>query len=195
MSERPSVRERILDAAAELLESKGLRHLNTNALAAAAGVTPPTVYRHFDNKEAAVVALAARFIEAEQLWIKNASASIGASATIEEFLNTLIDAYWDAATEQRGIVALRGAMRVWPELRDAEETSLANSTRLVADLLQAHWDTADPKALLRTSRHIVETVCSTVDRCYLLPPRERRWRIEELKTSVVSYATCRIGTS
>ena len=130
MSEVPSVRDRILDAVAELLESRGLKHLNTNALAAAAGVTPPTVYRHFDNKEAAVVALADRFIGAERLWMKNASASIEASTTIEELLNTLIDAYWNAAKRQRGIVALRGAMRVWPELREVEETSLANSTRL-----------------------------------------------------------------
>ncbi|MEM8767119.1 MAG: TetR/AcrR family transcriptional regulator [Pseudomonadota bacterium] len=195
MSGRTEVRERILDAAAEILESRGLKQLNTNSLASAAGVTPPTIYRHFENKEAVVAALADRFIEAERDWLKQATVILSSDATVAEIIDALIDAYWRAAKEQRGIVALRGAMRVWPELQTAEETSLANSTTLVAEVLRAHWKTTEPKELTRVARHIVETVCATVDRCYPLKPREQRWRIEELKASVASYAVTRLEAS
>ena len=68
MNRREAVRERLLDATADILESQGIRQLNTIALATAAGVTPPTVYRHFANKEEAVAALARRFIASEQDW-------------------------------------------------------------------------------------------------------------------------------
>lgn len=191
MNDKANIRDRILDAAAEILESKGLKALNTNALAAWAGVTPPTVYRYFENKESVVAALADRFIEGERDWVTLAMADVRSNSSIEEAINVLIDAYWNSAKNLTGIVALRGAMRVWPELREIEEASLSNSTRLIADFLRPHLNAAEPKKLTRIARHIVENVCATIDRCYVSKPREQRWRIEELKKSIGLYAANR----
>ncbi|MEM1188526.1 MAG: TetR/AcrR family transcriptional regulator [Pseudomonadota bacterium] len=184
-------RDQLLDAAAELLESQGVRHLNTNALAAAAGVTPPTVYRYFDNKEAVVIALAERFMDAERAWLTAAEDEIHKAKDAAEAACSLIDRYWLSARQQRGIVALRGAMRVWPELRSIEEASLDNSAKLVSALLRPLLPRLSKLEVRRSSRYIVELVCSTVDRCYPLPRREQTWRMTELKRAIAAYLRSR----
>ncbi|MEO1082154.1 MAG: TetR/AcrR family transcriptional regulator [Pseudomonadota bacterium] len=185
---RPNqARERVLDAAAELLASRGLKHLNTNALATQAGVTPPTVYRYFNNKEAVVIALAERFIEAEKAWLADAETELHQATDAATAACLLIDQYWLSARQQRGIVALRGAMRVWPELKAIEEASLVNSTKLVSALLGPLLPAHSKRDARRISRYIVELVCSTVDRCYPLADREQTWRMKELKQTVTAY--------
>ena len=188
MTEKKGVRDRLLDAAAEILEHEGLKSLNTNALAAAAGVTPPTVYRHFENKEAVVIALADRFTVAETVWLESALMLADRDQSIDDLLDALIDAYWSAARREKGIVALRGAMRVWPELREVEDASLTNSTNLLTEVLRPRLRELKPDAIRRLSRQIVEIVCATIDRCYPLPPKEQGWRISELKSVVKAYA-------
>lgn len=49
MSERGEVRQRIIDAAARLLQSEGRETVTTRAVSAAAGVQPPTIYRLFTD--------------------------------------------------------------------------------------------------------------------------------------------------
>lgn len=45
----PSPRERILRAALQLLETGGAQAVSTRTVSAAAGVQPPTIYRHFGD--------------------------------------------------------------------------------------------------------------------------------------------------
>ena len=44
-------RQRIIEAAADLLAHEGREALTTRAVAAAAGVQPPTIYRLFGDKD------------------------------------------------------------------------------------------------------------------------------------------------
>jgi AcrR family transcriptional regulator len=53
-----ATRTAILEATAALLAEKGFEGVNTNVVAARAGVTPPAVYRYFPNKFALYHALA-----------------------------------------------------------------------------------------------------------------------------------------
>ena len=55
--------ERILAAAAELLGSIGFERLTTNAIVAHAGLTPPALYRYFDDKYDVVEVLARRLLQ------------------------------------------------------------------------------------------------------------------------------------
>jgi AcrR family transcriptional regulator len=50
--------ERILRAAAELLQTRGIEAVSTRAVAAAAGVQPPTIYRQFGDKDGLLDAVA-----------------------------------------------------------------------------------------------------------------------------------------
>ncbi|MHA7816304.1 MAG: TetR/AcrR family transcriptional regulator [Pseudohaliea sp.] len=191
MNSASDTRERLLDAAADILESEGLAHLNTNALAERAGVTPPTVYRNFKNKEEAVECLARRFIQAEKTWLSTVDASFGRARTLDETVTAIIDLYWESARQHRGIVALRSAMRVWPVLRQVEEESLKSATNLLADVLAPHFPGTAHARLARTARHTVETVCATIDRCYGLAADEQAWRIQQLKLTISAYLAAR----
>ncbi|MDR7382278.1 TetR/AcrR family transcriptional regulator [Promicromonospora iranensis] len=59
MSEPTSTRRRILDAAARLLEEHGRDGVTTRAVSYAAGVQPPTIYRHFTDMSGLLGAVAA----------------------------------------------------------------------------------------------------------------------------------------
>lgn len=52
--------EQILNAAADLLEKKGLEAMTTRAVCEAAGITAPTLYHHFGDKDGLLRAVALR---------------------------------------------------------------------------------------------------------------------------------------
>lgn len=52
--------DRILDAAATVLAADGYQRASTNRIAAEAGVSPGSLYRYFDDKDAIVTALSHR---------------------------------------------------------------------------------------------------------------------------------------
>ncbi|MET7992861.1 TetR/AcrR family transcriptional regulator [Amycolatopsis sp. NPDC005232] len=66
-----SPRHRIVGAAIELLESGGPDAVSTRAVAAAAGMQPPAIYRHFGDKEGLLEAVAeqgyAQFLESKRV--------------------------------------------------------------------------------------------------------------------------------
>jgi AcrR family transcriptional regulator len=55
---KTDIRRQILEVAAELLEREGAQGLSTRAVAAAAGIQPPALYRWFGDKEGLLAALA-----------------------------------------------------------------------------------------------------------------------------------------
>jgi AcrR family transcriptional regulator len=192
MSSAGNTRERLLDAAATILEEDGLTHLNTNALARRAGLTPPTVYRHFKNKEEVMESLARRFIAAEKAWLERAETGAEGTVSLDELVCVLIDLYWTSARKHRGIVALRSAMRVWPSLHRVEQESLKSSTDTLVGMLAAYGNGVPRTQLERAARCTVETACSTVDRCYALALPEQTWRIAELKIMLSRYLSAQL---
>lgn len=67
---KDSPRRRIVEAAVELLESGGPNAVSTRAVAAAAGLQPPAIYRFFGDKEGLLEAVAehgyAQFLESKR---------------------------------------------------------------------------------------------------------------------------------
>src|SRR3546814_4706745 len=53
-------RKRLLDVAGELLAEVGVERISTNMIAARAGLTPPALYRYFNDKYAVLEALGRR---------------------------------------------------------------------------------------------------------------------------------------
>lgn len=54
--------ERLLDVAGELLAEVGIDRISTNLICARAGLTPPALYRYFDDKYAVLEALGLRLM-------------------------------------------------------------------------------------------------------------------------------------
>ena len=110
--------ELILDAAADLLEDKGIDGFNTNVLAERAGVAVRSVYRYFPNKLAVIVALVERNYQA---WEEPFESSLRVLADPnEEVIQAycgLIECWINHFGEQRGGREIRRAMAAVPELR------------------------------------------------------------------------------
>src|SRR5580704_9268984 len=61
---RPDARSRIVRAAAELLATGGRNAVTTRAVSAAAGVQPPTIYRHFGDMQGLLSVVAREILTA-----------------------------------------------------------------------------------------------------------------------------------
>jgi AcrR family transcriptional regulator len=75
----------ILDAARELTLETGYEALTMDALAARAGVTKPTLYAHFPNKEAIAVASIVRNIRRGQAGLAELDPSLSPLAKLEKY--------------------------------------------------------------------------------------------------------------
>jgi len=64
MKEKQSTEEKILDAAARLLEEGGVEAVTTRAVCQAAGITAPTLYHHFGDKDGLLGAVVAQGVAA-----------------------------------------------------------------------------------------------------------------------------------
>ena len=68
-----ATRERILDTASRVFYEKGTLAVGVNELAAEAGVSKVTLYRHFDSKEALVAAFLRRRSDRVSAWLREVS--------------------------------------------------------------------------------------------------------------------------
>src|SRR5215471_6874349 len=82
----------ILEAAARILEERGLEGYNTNAIAERGGISVGSVYQYFPNKDALTLALIARF-EADLL--EAAQGAMFDGGTLRDKLRRLIRALLD----------------------------------------------------------------------------------------------------
>lgn len=177
--------ERILQVTAELLEEVGVEAFNTNLLAGRAGLGTRAIYRYFPNKLAILVAMAESFGAAERDWIGDLR-RIGSSGDWRGAVAAAIDGYFDAASRQRGYVALRAAARATPEF--AELDRIANQA-LEEDLaeglasLGVSIGAAHMSALCRT---IMESSNRVLDIALTAPAAEARLLVAELKLMIVS---------
>src|SRR5829696_7319563 len=62
-ADRPSRREQILQAAAQLFAERGSRAVGVDDVGAAVGVTGPAIYRHFASKDAMLAEMLVRISE------------------------------------------------------------------------------------------------------------------------------------
>ncbi len=113
--------ERILDAGQEVLTRHGYDGASTNRIAAAAGISPGSLYQYFPNKDAIAVAVIDRYSD----WL---SATVAASVT--ERLDQPAPIY-----VRNSIAALLDALDVHPEfLRAVTEhiPRLGSGSKLIA---------------------------------------------------------------
>jgi AcrR family transcriptional regulator len=81
----------LLDAAAEVFAAQGYAKASTNAVAAAAGASPGTLYQFFENKEAIAEALLARYVERLRAAHGEAFDLSVAALPLKDMLDRIID--------------------------------------------------------------------------------------------------------
>lgn len=114
-------RERLLDAAEELLRTGGSDALRMDALARAAGVTRPVVYEHFSDRDGLVATLLDRHVARVRAHV---AASTVAGPSFDDVLRSATRAYVEIAC--RSGAALRGllaAEQLSPRIESARRRS------------------------------------------------------------------------
>lgn len=150
--------DRILDAAAALLQEHGADAVTMLAIAARACVPPATVYHYFENRLAVFAALAQRIIEAvDNELLAGLGGKLGQAAPdFRAILQGLFEAYAQAP----GYVPVLTAMRAEPALRRLVRESNQRSAVLIAGLLQQR--TRLPPERAQRIAWIISEECETV---------------------------------
>lgn len=89
--------QQLIEAATEILETRGADGVRIPEVAAAAGVTRPTVYKHFPNRQALLIAILEHF--GEELRRRFNKALAEESPSLEQALRGVIGAICDSLEE------------------------------------------------------------------------------------------------
>lgn len=124
-------RERLLDVAGALLGEVGIERISTNMICARAGVTPPALYRYFNDKYAVLEALGRRLMDRQNAvlfeWLDR-HAPNGLEA-LSEHTEDLLRATADVTAAEPGAIWTLRALRAVPQLAHVR----IESHRMVTD--------------------------------------------------------------
>lgn len=98
-------RERILEAAAQLVAARGFHSVGVSDIGAAAGVSGAALYRHFANKTDLLAALFDRFVDE---LLDHARDAVAAHVDPPTTLQMLIGSHIDVALRDRAVLAVYG---------------------------------------------------------------------------------------
>ncbi|MDO9541602.1 MAG: TetR/AcrR family transcriptional regulator [Kiritimatiellia bacterium] len=131
MSSRPSSRERILDAAEEVVLKKGATHMTLDAVALKAGLSKGGLIYHFPSQRDLLQAMMKRFVDHVEARITKSRATLPASPVRE--IKAYILAWFTLGDEyRRTATALLAAVTREPEmLNTARKEHLKTMTRIL----------------------------------------------------------------
>jgi AcrR family transcriptional regulator len=148
--------DRILDAGARILTTDGYHNTSTNRVAAAAGISPGSLYRYFADKDEIVAEIAHRLVADFGRELSSAL-RLATSAPRQESTRIVIEAVLDALARHRELlqaIADRVAPAEQPSaLRDLR-TRVTDAVYLM--LLKFELGTADDPAIEHATWFIAE---------------------------------------
>src|SRR5689334_19957093 len=122
---RPSRREQILQAAAQLFAERGSRSVGMDDVGAAVGVTGPAIYRHFASKDAMLAEMLVRISERLLDGGRECVAEAGADPAAQ--LRALIAFHVDFALDNPALITVQD--RDLATLPDAEAAQVRRLQR------------------------------------------------------------------
>jgi len=145
--------ERVLEAAAELLEEVGFERLSTNLICKRAGLTPPALYRYFPNKYAVLKELGERLMAAQNALLDDWNPGAeDMAAQAEHFLRETLEV---TRRFKAGGWIMR-SLHATPVLSDVRIDSHRRMAQLMADKALERWPDLDRDAAFSSARVGVE---------------------------------------
>ncbi len=129
--------ERLITAAQIILEEGGLEALNSNAVAAQAGTTPPSFYRYFGNKYDLLAELGRRLMNAQNSIIERRAGEGGPERYSQRAMEAVLAETLRVTRAYRGGRAIISSLRAVPELSPIRLESHAYIARLMAREISA----------------------------------------------------------
>jgi len=153
----PERRERILDAAAELISRQGYLSVSLSDIGSAAGIVGSGIYRHFDNKGAILVEMFDRVVD--QL-IENAEKSFTKSPDPHSTLAILVDGQVDLVLRKRALCQVY--VREARNLPDSDQLRLRWKQRHYVALWEDTLRTIQPTIGPELAKVIVGAAISSI---------------------------------
>ena len=152
--------ERILLAAATLLERLGVDAISTNNIAEHAGITVPALYRYFPNKYAVLYALGARLMDQQnQVFREWSDAHSHSQVAMMEHVLELLQETYRVTAKFKGSVVLMRALRALPVMQDV----LLESHQAMSQWALANWPLAQNPDNLRRLRLTLQMATSAIE--------------------------------
>jgi AcrR family transcriptional regulator len=122
----PARKQRILDAAADLVARNGFSAVSMEDIGGAVGITASAIYRHYDSKTAVLVAMFDRVID--RLLSEGQQVAAAQQASPRDALLRLIDGQIDFVVDDRDVAQVY--FREIANLPEADRRSLRRKQRL-----------------------------------------------------------------
>ena len=155
--------ERVLAAAADLLEEVGFERLSTNLICKRAGLTPPALYRYFPNKYAVLKELGQQLMERQneilERWQPDTVNLDTIAAQYERFLCDTLQVTRD--TKAGGWIMR--SLHATPILADVRLDSHRRMAQHSADLALKLWPDLSPEAAFANARVGIETGYAVIE--------------------------------
>src|SRR4051812_29430953 len=150
MSEKPSMKERILETADRLFYLQGIRAVGVDTIAAEVGISKRTLYNHFPSKDELIAAyLAGRFVKAPPSDKPPVEQILGTFDRLERgfaskgfrgcpFVNAVAELGAEDQSVKKIAIAFKESRRLWfrdllVQLRVADPEGLATQLALLVD--------------------------------------------------------------
>ena len=179
-------REGLLAAAQIILERSGLEALNSNAVAAEAGTTPPSFYRYFRNKHVLLAELGRRLMAAQNEIVEQRIAARSASLPVDaRSLEAVLTETLAVTRNFRGGRAVISSLRAVPELLPIRLESHAHVARLLA--AQLSGPRTGRREAYERARLAVELGYAAIEMLLEVPDMDAR---PTLRTAARAVAAC-----
>ncbi|GAA3936901.1 TetR/AcrR family transcriptional regulator [Actinomadura viridis] len=178
----------ILDAAARVFAESGYEAATTNRIAAAAGISPGSLYQFFANKEAIAQALADRFVEQMRRAHREAFESADMSGLpAAEMIDRMLDPIIAFNIANPGFKALFARPDMPPGLAAAARPIQAALLGRVEAVLEARAPGLAPGARNRSARVLIQLFQAMVPMVTAAEGDERAAVIVEVKKVLRGY--------
>ncbi|GAB3845077.1 TetR family transcriptional regulator [Dactylosporangium cerinum] len=178
----------ILDAAGQVFAEAGYEKATTNAIAAAAGISPGSLYQFFGNKEAIAVALAERFVE--QMREAHTAALAGLDVSTMDWRDVLdrtVDPIVAFNVANPGFKALFARPDMPPGLAAAAAPIQAALLGRVEAVIAAKVPDLPAADRTRTARVAIQVFQAMLPMLLAAPPDERPVVVGEIKKVLHGY--------
>lgn len=179
--------EQILDAAERVFADDGYESATTNQIAAAAGISPGSLYQYFANKPAIAEALCRRYID--QLTASETEILDPALARLplDEMVDRVIDPMVAFNLAHPGVKALLSGADLGPDLADATRGLRDTLCGGVERLIEARVPAMGAAERRLVAEVTVSIYAGLVPSLLASSGSERERRIGQLKAAITGY--------
>ena len=185
----------LLDAAAEVFAAQGYAKASTNAIAAAAGASPGTLYQFFKNKEAIAEALTERYVKRLREAHGEAFQLEVADLPLKEMLDKIIDPLVAFDRANPGFYALLSDPHLSTELASAKRPAQKLMFERLAEIIEKRAPGLPPEQRTRTAEVSVHIFRGLLPMIMAASETELPAVVAETKAALHAYLATLIDAS